>query len=158
MAQNLLLEAYQKQPWINSIAVIALCGMVTYTKEPSQVIKTVQLKPKMERKPNRRWWFTCQPYVLVQLRRTITFNTAFFPNLASARLSCVSVESFWITVSSTSRLLEEEGAIGGPEQENWLKKPNASEGVRMYKGTQQDEDWGQYKMNGATVPACITDG
>lgn len=54
MAQNLLLEAYQKQPWINSIAVIALCGMVTYTKEPSQVIKTVQLKPKMERKPNRR--------------------------------------------------------------------------------------------------------
>lgn len=46
----------------------------TYTREASHEIKTVQLKPKMDKNPKR------------------LFSTAFFPSLARARSSCLLVE------------------------------------------------------------------
>jgi hypothetical protein len=53
MVKRLLLEAYQEQSLVKSVGAVVVRGVVAYTKEPSQVIKTVQLKPRIERKPNR---------------------------------------------------------------------------------------------------------
>jgi hypothetical protein len=52
MVKYLLLEAYQEQSLLKSVGAVIAYGVAAYTKEPSQVIKTVQLKPKIERKPN----------------------------------------------------------------------------------------------------------
>jgi hypothetical protein len=61
---------------------VMLCQ--TYTKEASQVINTVQLNPKIDKKPNRR------------------FSTAFLPNRARARSSVLVDERAGSTLSSTS--------------------------------------------------------
>jgi len=108
-----LLEADQEQPEkLSATCQRVVRGSTTYTRDPSQVIKTVQLKPRIDRKPKRRC--TCISHVRDQCRGIHTFSTAFFPSLARARSSYLSLERGLVVFSSGSLDLVEENAIVPP--------------------------------------------
>jgi hypothetical protein len=118
----------------------------TYTRDPSQVIKTVQLKPRMERKPNRRCILVNN--VFDQGEEVHTFRTAFLPSLASARSSCLSLDRGLTTLSSGSVPLVGDDAIvsrirdGTATRQQSTKEPvrRTDDGRKEGENYQQDKE------------------
>jgi len=106
---------------------------MTYTNDPSHVINTVQLNPRIDKNPN------------------LLFSTAFFPNRASAISSCLSVERVGATLSSISLFLVIEVAI--THEEGNKNKRDATETVKKGR-VGEKATRGDWKTN-SQKPICI---